>query len=104
MLFKYTPNHTIVQTIKHNQTGKVDRFVVCKFDEKGELETNDEKIIHILQTKLNGCTWEEDRTVNPIDVLDILSDDEIRQLAKKNGIKSWHVINISNLKKKLRAT
>ena len=101
MLFKYTPNHSIVQTIHNRQTGRKDRFVVCKFDENGELETNDDKIIHILQTKLNGCTWEEDRKVDPINVLDILSDDEIRQLAKDKGIKSWHVMNINNLKKKL---
>lgn len=102
MLFKYTPNHSVVQTITQKQTGKQSRFVVCKFDENGELNTNDDKIIHILQTKLNGCTWEGDKTINPVDVVDILSDDEIRQLAKEKGIKSWHVMNIENLKRKLK--
>lgn len=101
MLFKYEPNHSIVQTIHQKQTGKKHQFVVCKFDENGELETNDDKIIHILQTKLNGCTWEGE-TVNPLDVIDILSDDDIRKLAKEKGIKSWHVMSIENLKKKLQ--
>lgn len=102
MLFKYEPNHSIIQTIEQKQTGKKHQFVVCKFDENGELETNDDKIIHILQTKLNGCTWEEGKTVNPLDVIDILSDDDIRKLAKEKGIKSWHVTSIENLKKKLQ--
>lgn len=102
MLFKYEPNHSIIQTIEQKQTGKKHQFVVCKFDENGELETNDDKIIHILQTKLNGCTWEEGKTVNPLDVIDILSDDDIRKLSKEKGIKSWHVMSIENLKKKLQ--
>jgi len=102
MLFKYEPNRSIIQTIEQKQTGKKHQFVVCKFDENGELETNDNKIIHILQTKLNGCTWEEDRKVDPINVLDILSDDDIRKLAKEKGIKSWHIMSIENLKKKLK--
>lgn len=101
MKFKFAQNHTVIQTIKNKQTGASNRFVVCKFDENGELETKDPKIIHILQTKLPGCTWEGLENVTTEDVKEILSDDEIRQLAKAKGIKSWHVKKIDNIKKEL---
>jgi len=100
MKFKYGQNHTVIQTIKHKQTGATNRYAVCKFDENGELETNDPKIIHILQNKLPGCTWEGEE-INPDEVKEILSDDELRQLAKSKGIKHWHNKKISNIKKEL---
>lgn len=107
MKFKYGQNHTVVQTMKSKQTGKVlKRFVVCKFDENGELETNDPMLIHILKTKLPGCTWDESDpeniTVKPEEVREILSDDEIRQLAKEKGVKSWHLKGIDKLKEELK--
>lgn len=103
MKFKFAQNHTVIQTIKNKQTGATNRFVVCKFDENGELETNDSKLIHILQTKLPGCTWDEEVNVEVTkeEVKEILSDDEIRELAKEKGIKSWHVKKIDNIKKEL---
>ena len=101
MLFKYEPNHSIIQTIEQKQTGKKHQFVVCKFDENGELETNDDKIIFVLQNKLHGCTWDEGKTVKAIEVLDVLSDADIRELAKEKGIKSWHVKKIDKLRKEL---
>jgi len=100
MKFKFAQNHTVIQTIKNKQTGASNRFVVCKFDENGELDTQDPRIIHILQTKLPGCTW-EGQEVELEEVKEILSDDEIRQLAKSKGIKSWHVKKIDNIKKEL---
>jgi hypothetical protein len=101
MKFYFEPNHTVVQSIKNKVTGQVNRFVVCKFDENGELETNDDKLIFILQNKLTGCTWEQGREVKAEQVIDVLSDDDIRELAKEKGIKSWHVKKIDKLKKEL---
>jgi hypothetical protein len=101
MRFYFEPNHTVIQTINHRQTGRTNRFVVCKFDENGVCDTEDEKIIHILQTKLDGCTWSEDRVIDPLTVISILSDDEIREIAKEKGIKSWHVKKIDKLRKEL---
>ena len=103
MKFRYGQNHTVIQTIKHKITGATNRYVVCKFDDNGELETSDPKLIHILKTKLPDCTWDEegDVTVEPVEVKEILSDDEIRQLAKSKGVKSWHVKKIENIKKEL---
>ena len=101
MKFHYEPNHTVIQSIKNKRTDKVTRFVVCKFDENGELETNDDKIIFVLQNKLHGCTWDEGKTVKAIEVLDVLSDEDIRELAKEKGIKSWHVKKIDKLRKEL---
>lgn len=104
MKFKYKQNFTVVQTIKNKMTGVVSgRFVVCKFDENGELETKDPKIIHILKTKLPGCTWDEEdnQEVKLEEVKEILSEEEIRALAKEKKIKSWHVKSIENLKKEL---
>lgn len=102
MKFKFAQNHTVIQTIKNKQTGVVSgRFVVCKFDEKGELETNDPKLIHILKTKLPGCTWEDEKTVKLEEVKEILDEQELRQLAKEKGVKSWHVKSITNIKKEL---
>lgn len=101
MKFKYGQNHTVIQTIKNKQTGATNRYAICKFDENGELETEDPKIIFILQNKLPGCTWEGEETVEAEEVQEILSDDDIRQLAKEKGIKSWHVKKIDNLKKEL---
>ena len=103
MRFNYEPNHTVIQTLQHKRTGKTARFVVCKFDENGVLDTEDDKLIHILQTKLDGCTWSGDKVVDPMSVLSILSDDEIRELAKDKGIKSWHVKNIDKLRKEMGA-
>jgi hypothetical protein len=101
MRFHFEPNHTVIQSIKNKRTGHVNRFVVCKFDDKGQLETEDDKIIFILQNKLHGCTWDEGKTVEAIEVLDVLSDEDIRELAKDKGIKSWHVKKIDKLKKEL---
>jgi len=101
MRFKYEPNYTVIQSIKQKQTNHVSRFAICKFDEQGELETNDDKLIFILQNKLPGCTWDEGKTVKAIDVMDVLSDEDVRALAKEKGIKSWHVKKIDKLKKEL---
>lgn len=101
MLFRYEPNHTVIQSIKNKQTENVNRFAVCKFDENGELETNDDKIIFVLQNKLSGCTWDEGKKAKAIEVLDVLSDADIRELAKEKGIKSWHVKKIDKLKLEL---
>jgi hypothetical protein len=101
MRFHFEPNHTVIQSIKNKRTEHVNRFVVCKFDDKGQLETEDDKIIFILQNKLHGCTWDEGKTVEAIEVLDVLSDEDIRELAKDKGIKSWHVKKIDKLKKEL---
>ena len=101
MKFKYGQNQTIIQTIKHKQTGAKTRFVVCKFDENGELETNDPKIIHILQTKVTGCTWEDSESYETKEVIDIMSDEDIRAIAKENHIKSYHNKKIDNIKVEL---
>ena len=98
MRFHFEPNHTVVQTIKNKVTQKSSRFAICKFDENGELETNDDKLIYILQNKLTGCTWDEGKTVKAEDVIDVLSDADVRELAKEKGIKSWHVKKIDKLK------
>lgn len=101
MKFYYGQNHTVIQTIKHKQTGASNRFVVCKFDDKGEFETNDPRIIHILQTQLTGCTWEGEEVVKKEEVKEILSDEELRSLAKEKGIKNWHNKKIENILKEL---
>ncbi len=103
MKFKYGQNHTVIQTIKHKITGATNRYVVCKFDENGELETNDPKIIHILKTHLIGCTWDEEDEVivTKEEVKDILSDDEIRELAKEKGVQSYWNKKIENIKNEL---
>lgn len=101
MKFYYGQNHTVIQNVKNKISGHTSRFAVCKFDENGELETNDPKIIFILQNKLPGCTWDEDVVVKAEEVKEILSDDDIRELAKEKGIKSWHVKKIDNIKKEL---
>jgi len=84
MKFKFAQNHTVIQTIKNKMTGATNRFVVCKFDDKGELETKDPKIIYVLQNKLPGCTW-EGKEVEPERVRNFLSDDDL----KEEGIKSY---------------
>jgi hypothetical protein len=81
MKFRYGQNHTVIQTIKHKITGATNRYVVCKFDDNGELETNDPKLIHILKTKLPGCTWDEEDNieVKTEEVKEILSDEELKK-------------------------
>ena len=102
MKFFYKQNHTVVQTMTNKQTGAVlGRYAVCKFDENGELETNDPKIIHILQNKLPDCTWEGEQEVKVEDIAGIFDDDEIRKLAKEKKIKSWHVKSPETLRKEL---
>lgn len=101
MKFYFEPKQTIIQTIKHKITGASNRFAVCTFDDNGELETEDPKLIHILQTKLPGCRWDEGNTVEAIEVTDILADEDIRNLAKEKGIKHWHNKKVENLKKEL---
>jgi hypothetical protein len=103
MKFRYGQNQTIIQTIKNKQTGHTNRYAICKFDDKGELETNDPKLIFILKNKVVGCTWdkEDEVIVEADEVKDILSDDDIRQLAKSKGIKHWHNKKIDRLKKEL---
>lgn len=102
MKFYYEANHTVIQSMIQKATGAVSRFVVCSFDENGECETEDPKIIFVLQKKLPGCTWDsEEPIINNEEVKDILDDDEIRQLAKAKGIKHWHNKNIDRIKKEL---
>lgn len=102
MKFKYGQNHTVIQTIKNKISGSLSRYVVCKFDENGELETNDPKLIFILQNKLPGCTWEGEEKVKPEEVKEILDDEDIRKLAKEKGVKHWHNKKIDNIKKELK--
>lgn len=101
MRFRHDPNHTVIQSIKNKQTGATSRFVVCAFDEEGVLETEDPKIIYILQNKVEGCTCEDATEVLAEKVVDILSDDDLRALAKDKGIRSWHNKKIENIKKEL---
>lgn len=101
MKFHYKPKESIVQNIKNKQTGIIKRFVVCVFDAEGNYETEDPKIIHILQTKLPDCTWDSEETVEKTSVMDIMSDDEIRQLGKEKGIKSYHNKKIDKIKAEL---
>jgi len=104
MKFKYKPNEFIIQTITNKVTGHISKHTVCKFDALGELETFDHKVIFILQNKVD-CTWDEEDeesiVVEAEEVKEILSDEDIRELAKAKGIKSWHVKKINNLKKEL---
>lgn len=106
MKFEYVQNYTVIQTITNKVTGAKNRYAICKFDENGELETNDPKLIHILQNKLVGCTWDEEAedsiVVKAEEVQEILSDDDLRQLAKSKGIKHWHNKKIVNIKKELK--
>lgn len=99
MKFHYKPNETVVQNIKNKMSGVITKHVVCKFDENGELETDDKKIIWILQNKLD-CTW-EGKEVETEEVKEILDDEEIRGLAKEKGIKFYWNKKIDNLKKEL---
>jgi len=101
MKFKYTPKEAIVQNIKNKLSGNITRHVVCVFDNNGEFETEDEKVIWILQNKLPGCTWDSMDEVKAEDVKDILSDDDLRQLAKEKGVRNWHNKKIENIKKEL---
>jgi hypothetical protein len=101
MKFKYNPNHAVIQTIKNRQTGASNRFLVCTFDDNGELETNDPKIIHILQTKLIGCKWDSDKTVELNEVKEILDEKELREFAKGQGVKHYWNKNIDNIRKEL---
>lgn len=93
MKFYYKPKETIVQNIKNKQTGAINRFVVCVFDANGEFETIEPRIIHILQTKLPGCTWDEERKVELKDVKEILSDEEL----KESGLKRFHEMSYKEL-------
>lgn len=102
MKFKFGQNHTVIQTIENKITGSKNRYAICKFDDNGEFETEDPKLIFILQNKLIGCTWDEGPVVEAEEVQEILSDDDIRQLAKSKGVKSWHVKAIKTLKKELK--
>ena len=102
MLFHYKPKEAIVQNIKNKQTDKISRHLVCVFDAEGQLETEDPKIIYILQNKIPGCTWDGEE-VKAEEVKEILDDTEIRQLAKAKGISHWHNKSIDRLKKELEA-
>lgn len=96
MKFYYKPKESIVQNLKNKVTGKITRFLVCVFDNNGELETNDPKVIQILQKHVD-CTWNGEETKET----DIMSEDELRKLAKEKGIKSWHNKKIDKIKKEL---
>ena len=100
MKFNYKPKEAIVQNIKNKQTGIISRHLVCVFDNNGELETDDPRIIHILQTKIPDCTWEGE-LVKAEEVKEILDDAEIRKLAKDKGISHWHNKSIKRLKEEL---
>ena len=104
MKFKYKPNEFVIQTITNKLTGHISKHTVCRFDAQGELETFDKKVIFILQNKLIGCTWEHnvfEKDVKAEEVQDILSDDDIRKLAKEKGIKSYWNKKIENIKSEL---
>jgi len=103
MKFHYKPKESVVQNIKNKLSGHISRHLVCVFDANGELETEDKKVIFILQNKLPGCTWDEEVTVTAEEVQEILSDDDIRELAKEKGIKFYWNKKIENIKKELEA-
>lgn len=101
MKFYYKPKEAIVQNIKEKQTGSIKRHLVCVFDGNGELETEDEKVMFVLQNKLPGCTWDEGKIITKEEAKSILDDKEIRELAKDKGIKHWHNKSIDRLKTEL---
>lgn len=83
MKFYGTPNHFV----RVKSKGRLKNVKSFRFDANGEFETDNVHLIEKL--KLHFETSNE------------LSEDEIRQLAKDNGIKSWHVKSIETLKKEL---
>ncbi len=49
MKFFSDPNHVIIERTKNNVTGIISNRVKCKFDDNGELETQDIKLIEKLK-------------------------------------------------------
>lgn len=73
--------------------------VLCKFI-NGEYYTTDEREKEILRNI--GFKYDDEDEIPIIeDDAEEENEEYIRQLAKEQGIKSWHVKSIDNLKKEL---
>ena len=89
MKIQGTPN-MVVQTRKMTFGNKFAVVPLFKFDENGCAEIDETKFS---QTDLSKITT--------LFKLNEQSEDDIRQMAKEKGIKSWHVKSIETLKKEL---
>lgn len=80
--------------VRPRKNGPYKRLKPFRFDSNGEYETESPLMIKALKQRFG-----EKQTESPQETE--LSEDEIRQLAKEKGIKSWHVKAVDTLRKEL---
>jgi hypothetical protein len=95
MKFQATPN----LLIRPRKTGPLKRIKPFRFDENGVYETENKYLIKVLSARFSSL--EADSVAITAEISEELTDDEIRQMAKEQGIKSWHVKKINKLKEEL---
>lgn len=96
MLFKGEPNLQIQRRVKMQGRVGWKNIVIGHFDDNGLFETNDESIIERMKVHYEVVEHEAFEQ-EPKQ----FTDEEIRCLAKEQGIKSWHLKSIEKLKEEL---
>lgn len=76
--------------IRPRKNGRFKRLRPFRFDQNGEFETDNPLLINALSKKFK--TEKEN---------DEYTEEELREMAKEKGIKSWHVKSIEKLKSEL---
>ena len=98
MKIQGTPNKVVQKRVFRQ-----GRYIIVpwfRFDANGIAELDESKISSVDIAKIRkNFTVSEDKPAKKAELKE--TDEEIRQLAKDKGIKSWHVKSIEKLKQEL---
>ena len=88
-------------TLIQRRFGRTRPVTLFKFDDKGYAEIDEKRFsptdLSKLMAKFKVVDEENKKSIDKADD----SENDIRQLAKEKGIKSWHVKSIEKLKQEL---
>lgn len=100
MKFYSEPN----MLVRPRKTGMLRRVKPFRFDSNGVYETDNPHLIKVLSRRFKYDLESSEEVVDiteEVQEKSVLSEEEIRVMAKEKGIKSWHVKSIETLKKEL---
>jgi len=101
MKYKAEPNLNIIRRTKRQFGNTFVLKNIAQFDENGLFETDDEKLIEILDKSYDCIRLDEYKMADEKILVTEMTDEEIRALAKEKKIKSWNLKKIETLKKEL---
>jgi hypothetical protein len=87
--------------VRPRKTGVFRRIKPFRFDANGEYETENKHLIKVLSRRFGGDETIAEELTEFEEIDKVLTDDEIRVMAKDAKIKSWHIKSIEKLREEL---